>query len=424
MNWSNHLLKLSLVTLVPLALYLLSGPTPSPVLAGEEPTPFVQLTHTLPNLIFGKVAWGDYDNDSDVDLAITGRTEFGARITEIYRNTEGVLTRVAILKGMQFSTVSWVDYDNDADLDILIGGFTAELKRLTQLYRNDNGTFVPLTTQLLNVEDPVFSWGDYDNDGDKDLALGGLSDKSINNEPITQLYRNEHGNFTLVDMVLPSRIYGADWVDYDSDGELDLASAHLILRNDGAHFTEVMMPSADLLGSEIRWHDYDHDGDPDLLATGRWPDEPATRLYENTAGVFADTGLRLPSLLNGNALTWVDVDRDGDDDLFLAGLTDDKFIAALYLNLDNEFFEAAVTFPAIQSGTADWGDVDSDGDLDLLYSGELSDLANYQMGLYRNDTASVPLATVTPQPSLTPQPSPTAIDHAAIQQAYLPYIVR
>lgn len=137
MNWPNHLLRISLVTLIPLTLYLLSAPAPSTVQAGEEPTPFVQLTHTLPNIILGKVAWGDYDNDSDVDLALTGRTEFGARITEIYRNTDGALARVAVLKGMQFSTVSWVDYDNDADLDILIGGFTAMIMApLCQLRHN------------------------------------------------------------------------------------------------------------------------------------------------------------------------------------------------------------------------------------------------------------------------------------------------
>lgn len=423
MNRSNYLLKLTIVVLMPLCLYF-AGVTVG--WANEDPAAFVPLNHTLPAIAHGSVAWADYDNDDDLDLALTGRTEWGTRIAEIYHNTDGVLTRVAVLAGMQNSTVSWVDYDNDTDLDILISGFTAELKPLTQLYRNDDGGFVPVATQLLNVYYPAISWGDYDNDGDVDLALGGISEASVNNKPVTELYRNENGHFTKVDLTLPSAIYGAVWVDYDSDGDLDLASAQLILRNDGEQFTEVMTAFADLLGSRIRWYDYDHDGDPDLLATGQWRDEIATRLYENTAGVLADTGLRLPGLLNGNAYTWADVDRDGDDDIFLAGYTGEEFMAKLYLNVEGEFLEAALPFPGIQSGTADWGDIDGDGDLDLLYSGELQELRNYRMGLYRNDITSVPLSTVTPQPSPTPEPSltPTVPSEEEILQTYLPHIVR
>ena len=428
MSWSNSLLKLSIITLMSLCLYL-AGATIG--WASEEPTAFVPLAHPLPNIIHGMVAWADYDNDGDVDLALTGYTELGSRITEIYRNTHGVLARVAVLAGVQFSAISWVDYDNDADLDILIGGFTTELKRLTRLYRNDNGGFVPVATELRNVDFPAFAWGDYDGDGDQDLALGGISDESIYNEPITELNRNENGNFTKVDLTLPSAIYGAVWVDYDSDNDLDLAGAQLILRNDGAQFTEVATASADLLGSRIRWHDYDDDGDPDLLATGEWHDEIATRLYQNTAGVLADTGLRLPGLLNGNAYTWVDVDRDGDDDIFLAGLTDEAFIAKLYLNSGNQFTEAAVSFPGIQSGMADWGDIDSDGDLDLLYSGVQASW-EIHMALYRNDSNSAPLITVTPQPSPTvapsptvsPSPTPSATAQAKTLQVYLPQIGR
>ncbi|MCB0189743.1 MAG: VCBS repeat-containing protein [Caldilineaceae bacterium] len=416
-------MKLNIVMLMSLCLYF-AGVTIG--WASDEPTAFVPLNHTLPGIVHGSVAWADYDNDGAVDLALTGYTELGSRIAEIYHNTDGVLARVAVLTGMAFSTVSWVDYDNDTDLDILISGFTAELKPLTQLYRNDDGSFVPITTQLLNVYYPAVSWGDYDNDGDVDLALGGLSEASVNNEPVTQLYRNDNGDFTLVDIVLPSAIYGAVWVDYDTDGDLDLAGAQLILRNDGAQFTEVATPFADLLGSRIRWHDYDHDGDSDLLATGQWRDEIATRLYENSAGVFVDTCLRLPGLLNGNAYTWADVDLDGDDDIFLAGGTDEEFIAKLYLNIEGEFSEAALSFPGIQSGTADWGDIDGDGDLDLLYSGQLQESRNYHMGLYRNDITSVPLSTVTPQPSPTPEPSltPTVPSEEGIRQTYLPHIVR
>ncbi|MEZ4867339.1 MAG: VCBS repeat-containing protein [Caldilineaceae bacterium] len=403
--------------------------TPTPTLAVS--TSFSSLENSLPSIIHGKVTWGDYDNDGDVDLAITGYSYWGIRITKIYSNSAGVLQPAATLAGMIFSNASWIDYDNDNDLDILIAGTTNEIKRQTQLYRNDNGAFTPVSTPFLNVNYPTFSWGDYDSDGDQDLVLGGLSDESINNTPVVKLYRNDSSDFTLVDITLPSTLYAATWVDYDSDGDLDMAGEQAIFRNDGNHFTEVAAAYSDFIGGRIAWSDYDHDGDPDVLMSGRWVSGLSTRLYKNMNGVFVDTKLSLPEILSGNALTWADVDNDGDNDIFLAGNTNDEFIANLYLNIDNEFYEAAVDFPGIQAGTADWGDFDNDGDLDLLYTGELEDLETYTIQLYRNNVNSVPLVTATPttvQPTPTeafqPTPTPiaTAVSEPSVHHIHLPIV--
>ncbi len=68
----------------------------------------------------------------------------------------------------------WGDYDNDRDPDLLIGGEESTTYE-TRLYRNDGGVhFTNVTAQVLPGIERITSadWGDYDRDGDLDLAVG------------------------------------------------------------------------------------------------------------------------------------------------------------------------------------------------------------------------------------------------------------
>ncbi|MBD3384023.1 VCBS repeat-containing protein, partial [candidate division KSB1 bacterium] len=47
----------------------------------------------------------------------------------------------ADLTGVASSAVDWGDYDNDGDLDVIISGTTDALNRIARIYRNDDGTF-------------------------------------------------------------------------------------------------------------------------------------------------------------------------------------------------------------------------------------------------------------------------------------------
>ncbi len=90
--------------------------------------------------------------------------------------------------------MAWGDYDNDGDLDILLAGSTGSDSAISRIYRNDGGTFTDIEAGLPGVFSGSVAWGDYDNDGDLDLLLT-TSGIGIGT---SGLYRNDGGR-------LPSR---------------------------------------------------------------------------------------------------------------------------------------------------------------------------------------------------------------------------
>jgi len=120
------------------------------------------------------------------------------------------------------------------------------------------------------------------------------------------------------------------WADVDGDGDpdrfvgFDGAPARLY-RNDGIDgFVDIAARSGIAVERSVRsaaWGDFDLDGDPDLFL-GFAGDAPVSALYRNDGPdgfveVADDVGLRLAEGTTRQA-SWVDVDQDGDLDLFVA----------------------------------------------------------------------------------------------------------
>ena len=69
--------------------------------------------------------------------------------------------------------MDWGDYDNDGDLDILLTGWTGST-RLSNVYRNNGDhTFTDISAGLDARSNGAAAWGDYDNDGYLDIFLSG-----------------------------------------------------------------------------------------------------------------------------------------------------------------------------------------------------------------------------------------------------------
>ncbi len=130
---------------------------------------------SLTGIFKSSVNWGDYDNDGDLDILISGDTE-EERVTKIYRNNGGnsftEQTEISLL-GVRYSSAEWGDYDNDGFLDILLAGYSGS-DWTADIYRNNgNNSFTVrsdfLITGVANREGS--SWGDYNNDGYLDILL-------------------------------------------------------------------------------------------------------------------------------------------------------------------------------------------------------------------------------------------------------------
>ncbi len=182
--------------------------------------------------------------------------------------------------------MAWGDWDGDGDLDLAVGNWDQP----NQVYENEGGTLSP-TPAWKSGDDAKstrsIAWGDWDGDGDLDLAVGNAGQAN-------QVYENDKGALKLdwgngfgwesTNDTKPT--YSVAWGDWDGDGDLDLAAGNdgqvnQIYENQGGTLsaTPVWESTGDMKSTSVAWGDWDGDGDLDL-AVGN--DGPVNQVYENT----------------------------------------------------------------------------------------------------------------------------------------------
>ncbi len=345
--------------------------------------------------------WGDYDNDGNLDILLICSANEG-NISKIYRNNgNSTFTEQSyiLLPGAAWGSAAWGDYDNDGDLDILLTG-TTENGRISKIYRNEgNNVFEEQTTiALTSVSNSSTAWGDYDNDGDLDILMTGLTESGTPTVGtfVSKIYRN-NGNNTFTEQTSISLIDVTDgsvaWGDYDNDGDLDILLTGVsdigrvskIYRNNGNNtFTE--QTSISLTGGgRVAWGDYDNDGDLDILLTGA-ASGPTSKIYRNDGNnTFSEqTSIHLFSLWGGSA-SWGDYDNDGNLDMLLTGSGPSVNNSRIYHNNGNNAFAEKTSITLDNASIASWGDYDNDGDLDILLNGSYSGI--HSTKIYRNNIA-------------------------------------
>lgn len=361
---------------------------------------FTEIPTDITPMFFASADFADFDNDGDQDLAIFGVDANFNDVADIFRNDEGSFTPLnAGISPMHMGAVNWVDYDGDGDYDLFCSGQDYSMNAYATLYSNEDGIFVPAGLGLPIGFWNSAGWGDYDNDGDLDLAYSWYSAGTAN----SAIFRNDAGTFVNINAGLPGLTAGSmEWGDYDGDGDPDLLftgtpsdfSNTLVLiyqNNDGA-FTEIGAGMMDCAWyNNAVWTDVENDGDLDVLYIGDDGSEYPFVVYTNTNGTFEmqNTGLYGVRTSNGNiGVLTGDIDNDGDLDVVNTG--DDPGYnksTKIFLNNNGTFSELSHDIPGFGSGTLDLTDIDNDGDLDLFFVG-YDNSSSADVAIFINDANS------------------------------------
>lgn len=398
-------------------------------------------TSQLPEDTGPGLAWGDFDDDGDDDLFLVsagGSLELPQSELypcELYENLGGRFEKSTAFPDLRIRGMgcAWGDYDNDGDLDLVVSGYDS-----LHLFQNSRGSEGRVFVRVESFPNPSgfwtgASWSDFDHDGDLDLYVCGYvkyfagdgdqqkgSDQLGTFVPFTlnpasyepglnMLLRNEGGTFCDVaeefGVTNPTgRSLGALWHDFDDDGWQDLYVANDIsdnafYRNVGGKFQDISHPAwvADYRSAMgLAAGDYDRDGDDDIFVTHWVAQENA--LYENhwadfTQKPVADRKLRFTDVNEMHGLGQVslpfvgwgtefaDLDSDGWLDLPVAnGSTIEEQDsnpralkaqpAFLFWNAQGKtFHDLAPLNRSLSEHTSGRGlavsDFDNDGDLDI-----------------------------------------------------------
>ena len=352
----------------------------------------------LSDIHAGRVAWGDYDNDGFDDLLLNGSRLFhnsnGKAFNEVTDimipdnhkangaiwadlNNDGWLDfiskdkeAVLINKGSYFeysgqdidngiSTegLGIADFDNDGNMDFYLANYEDwndgnSLPKADQLFLGSgDGYFDEIPDSIWITGKPCdpqagrgVSIADFDEDGDQDIFVANyrLNQNFLWVNDGNASFRNEALHRGVAGVEVDGwwgHTIGAEWADFDNDGDLDLITCNLahpryldfsnktmLYVNSGAPdylFTDIRASSGirfEETNSDPAWGDFDCDGNLDLYITNVYEGRRSFLYMSNGDGTFRDvTYLSGTRHFNGWGSALSDFDNDGDLDILVAG---------------------------------------------------------------------------------------------------------
>ena len=324
--------------------------------------------YRFPECVVGGVAAFDYDDDGYLDLYFVQSGELGpdgprGEGNRLYRNLGGlrfedVTTAAGVGDPGYGMGCTAADYDGDGHVDLYVTNVGANV-----LYRNlGDGSFADVTAEAGVGSE---AWGssaaflDYDEDGDLDLFVVNYIQWSLETEI--------------------ECLSGVGRPDYCDPNNYQSPAPDLLYRNDGdGTFTDVTERAG--LGRRfgnglgVTCGDFDGDGRIDVFVAN---DGMANQMWVNTGqGVFEDRSFEMACGVSGEGkseagmgVAAVDLEDDGDLDLFLSHLRDET--NTLYLNA-GDWFEDATPASGLAHTSSEYtgfglgfADFDHDGRLDL-----------------------------------------------------------
>lgn len=342
---------------------------------------------------------------------------------QTFTRSTSILTNQTARSG---GCVGIADMDGDGLDDLILLHLSTDLY---VDYQNPDGSF---TTEYYGKMSSTKQWGmavgDVNGDGHKDFFCGDNASriyyKEING-------RGQAGGWTTLHSSSGFFMQCGNMADIDNDGSLDIFACNdigqpFVYMNDGEgglsrefpiDFTST--PASDMSGNYGSvWIDVDNDGDLDLfIAKCRQgvnnPDDPRrwNRLFINDGNGNYTEETTAHGLENHNqswSADFGDIDNDGDLDLVV---TNHNRSLQLYLNDGTGHFTEATTGSGIEySGSflqVKLVDFDNDGFLDLITAGNLAGNGEY----YFHGNGD---GTFTRIMDMLPEPSPRVLHSFAV----------
>ncbi len=388
-----------------------------------------------------KIQWVDWDNDGDIDLFILDSSGF-LRFMENQGTSTFPEFHLITTAYQNINCGGWffiADFDFDGDRDLITQNNDNPNHISFYSYAGGDFYFMEMLYTLSgdlvsssSVMTPTFS--DIDNDGDLDFFTGNMTGTLTHYEnvgleggiPQFEFITDSWQNIYIVGGMRTENRHGASaitFIDLDGDGDLDLSwgdyfqQSLYIIWNSGTTENPEMIevsnsyPPIDPIISVGQnmptFADLDGDGDYDLFVTvlsGAYGNQLVNNFYyyknygsNSTPNFVYQTNnyFSMLDIYSNSSPELVDIDGDGDLDLFVANqydLSESPWIGKIHFfrNTGSEinpiFEEEATSLLNENMGqmlTPELGDLDGDGDMDLLvgdFNGFLQYFENISSG--------------------------------------------
>jgi len=323
-----------------------------------------------------EVALGDFDFDTDLDMAVV---LFGSDGVAVLLNdgagTFSLADTLAVGDGPYSVTAG--DFDGDGDRDLASVAMANIVGPAAVILSNQgNASFIPGGNYSTGMVANFLTNGDFDGDNDLDLVTTNELSNSL-----SILMNNGDGTFaSAVGVTAGTGPKHVAVADMDGNGDLDLAVANsgsdnisiLVNTGDGT-FNSPVNYAVGNNPSSVAAGDFDGDGDLDLAVAneGEFDDadlDEVSILFKDGTGAFV-TVANIAVGVNPRDVAVGDLDSDGDADLVVAnnGYSQDTSTVAVLLNNGDGTFAAAVRWlTGWGPESVALGDLDGDNDLDVV----------------------------------------------------------
>lgn len=334
---------------------------------------FTDVSSTLAPEILGVIrersaVWGDLNNDGKLDFLRNTSTSDADRIIEIYlqdpasgkfgdglggtvpiRVGSSDSAHVQVTNGMNSEGAGFFDFDGDGDLDVFFDNhnYGVDLLRNNYIDHTTNTVVNPTATSLFTHTTPgtgvILGLDQTATDGDygsgTDVNDDGWVDIFMRKRDENDFFLNQGGTFINGSDIAQAANGNKGAValyDFDNDGDFDAFwtenDDNQIFRNDGPGVWTALgsatgipvVPSTDI--DEVACGDIDNDGDVDILLVGdnrsylyiNQINDPTLGVGVGTAMTFVLDGVQsFNSGKDGEGTTMVDIDDDGDLDIYM-----------------------------------------------------------------------------------------------------------